>query len=697
LFDLLEIEECLDWEPEKTWIPTTPRKTQQVSYDPEPSLEDVSFALYCFLKDMTEIRVFIRRTWREYKHRQITLNSAAVTVNSAIDVMRHLNEAFVETHPNFAEHKSLMNHFHRRPLDVQEAISNCFTTYEAAGIHLTSMAFFCEHTTRIVTSFFGRKTGKNSRPVYQRHLMDGKGVPEEEHMLLQCLTHFGMIDHRQPGTLDKKGNEVDSFNDHIQRAIHTMRVEKKFPTWAIFACQVFVDARRELGPHLARGLQDLQEQGSWLIQTWAKCIETGKNNNVNDFHKVNDGLIQKMVEEFRELIEKDGLQDTIDRICERNQGAPCKWGKHFLMKNHPLLCGLALQHYLVRGHQTGVRIVADQGPVTTCIHLTHAVAIAGIIPVGRAWADLDYIISKHGAAYIFVGERPTKLSDCNPRMGLSIGIPASRLSLAKSRKKNSALSQTVIREYGKQKLLRRLLPISRYVDACFRLVDGATMKYNRAADDPFVMMEVLVNRLSNSQDVSCPANPHNEKPNHKWHVTTPLQSLKILKQVLKEDDLPLRFDLMSLNWRCIQLLRRIQRVCVEESSLDYPADKYGGDRNTRVVISKMLNGESGVPHYEPTRFIEACATVFETIAKEGAIEYRQAVARRGILHGTAIDPKDDPEDFEDPAEYFAPRIFVGDELISSEELAHSKSVLIESGVLPRAPRVSSNPCSGPAV
>jgi hypothetical protein len=74
----------------------------------------------------------------------------------------------------------------------------------------------------------------------------------------------------------------------------------------------------------------------------------------------------------------------------------------------------------------------------------------------------------------------------------------------------------------------------------------------------------------------------------------------------------------------------------------------------------MFAIEAGVPHHQPTRFPEACALVREFIAREGNLEYRLALARRGILHLTAVDPKDDPENFEDPDDVLwenMPRLF----------------------------------------
>jgi hypothetical protein len=108
------------------------------------------------------------------------------------------------------------------------------------------------------------------------------------------------------------------------------------------------------------------------------------------------------------------------------------WGSYFLFRNHPLMCGLILQGHLVHHHRLGTRIAADQGPVRTAIHVTHAASLAGAIPKLGAWADLDYIVQKHGDAYLFVGQRPTRLFDCFRCMSLSCGSSASRFSLNKT-------------------------------------------------------------------------------------------------------------------------------------------------------------------------------------------------------------------------------------------------------------------------
>jgi hypothetical protein len=220
IFSLLEIEECSDSKLEESWVPTPFKKVHQNSYEPEAGPEDVSFALYCFIKDMTDIRIFIRRTWREYKYSQITINSAAMTVNTTIDVMRRLNNAFVDNFPDFAEHLSLIEYLYNDYVDSHAQGANFmedehFASYEADGIRLSSKTFFCDHTTVLLITFFKER----ALPMYQRHLMDARGASDEEHNFLQCLSHINVIDRQLNDPQFNQGIEDIFLDDQVLRAV----------------------------------------------------------------------------------------------------------------------------------------------------------------------------------------------------------------------------------------------------------------------------------------------------------------------------------------------------------------------------------------------------------------------------------------------------------------------------------------------
>jgi hypothetical protein len=70
----------------------------------------------------------------------------------------------------------------------------------------------------------------------------------------------------------------------------------------------------------------------------------------------------------------------------------------------------------------------------------------------------------------------------------------------------------------------------------------------------------------------------------------------------------------------------------------------------------------------------ACVELFKTIAREGNVEHLKAEAHVGILKGTAVDPKDDPEELEDPyMNFILPQFRKDMEQLSANELKSLKS------------------------
>lgn len=184
-----------------------------------------------------------------------TVNSAALTVNVAIDAMQRLNEAFIQNYPEFAEHTSLIAYLYDGYVDPNKQGAEIgpdmgFAAFQGGEVYLSSKSFFCDHTTSIVTQFYK----SHVLPMWRE--TPGNFASKEEETLVQCLSHFNILDK----VFNDLRNTTHSIvEDQILRAIHTMRIDQKFPTWAIFACQVFVDTQRELGTHVTDGFEDFRE------------------------------------------------------------------------------------------------------------------------------------------------------------------------------------------------------------------------------------------------------------------------------------------------------------------------------------------------------------------------------------------------------------------------------------------------------
>lgn len=61
-----------------------PLPTPSGVYKLEPLGGETSFAIFCFLRDLTSIRIYVRKNWREFKNGHIALQTAALAMNAAI-------------------------------------------------------------------------------------------------------------------------------------------------------------------------------------------------------------------------------------------------------------------------------------------------------------------------------------------------------------------------------------------------------------------------------------------------------------------------------------------------------------------------------------------------------------------------------------------------------------------------------------
>jgi hypothetical protein len=104
------------------------------------------------MKDCNEVRLFVHCTWREYKQCRIPLTVAAMTMNSAIEIYRRLNDTFLVDYPEFEDHREIIaflnaGYFSAYSLN-KAAREAAATTHSINGARLSSHAFVCEATTK---------------------------------------------------------------------------------------------------------------------------------------------------------------------------------------------------------------------------------------------------------------------------------------------------------------------------------------------------------------------------------------------------------------------------------------------------------------------------------------------------------------------------------------------------------------------
>ncbi|KAF2871918.1 hypothetical protein BDV95DRAFT_606486 [Massariosphaeria phaeospora] len=515
-------------------------------------------------------------------------------MDTAIDVMRRLNETFIDDFPRFEQHHEVIAYLYQSYCDpnskatIQNQTEH-FATYESDGLRLSSKTFFCDRILHILRQFYSIATGTSCN--------------------------------------EEKKAEFSTNRDGLVQAVCVMRNKKKFYMWAVFAVQLFLDTHRELKSEVKRGLADFRKETDWLLVALQDCHDFGQTNDIDAWHRLNNPVVADIIESLKELVKTDIIQgmkkyyfkDSFDRY---------DWGDYFLFENHPMFCGLLLQKWLVRCHQLGIDLAGHQNALKATIFLKHAAQLTHQASAYPRWADMDYIIDMHGEPWIFVGGKPELIQQCHSRFELAMGTSAAVLTRNHPGPAHRWVARGHLPTNTNRSRIRKSFSIVRYAQAS-QWNSGQDTKDARATNNPGVMLEALVKKYLDADDLGCFANPLAGKKKGR-QILTPLQCLAVFKQAMKADEFALRFDLLTLNRRCVEFLRRVQRVCVLRSPLEYSPQDCDVDV-ALIPVAHMLSGVAGAPRQQPTRFRETCQLLRKVIAEEGNAEYLKAAARVGVV------------------------------------------------------------------
>lgn len=244
---------------------------------------------------------------------------------------------------------------------------------------------------------------------------------------------------------------------------------------------------------------------------------------------------------------------------------------------------------------------------------------------------MERVIDWQGSSYVFCGDRPTNPRECFNHYTIVMGVSATLWS--RDHRGNSTARPRVTRRNIVTPMTQRKCRKLRFMSTYIELMSVQSMKHSgpswidtRAAKEPLVMLELLVKKhLEN--DAETTEKRSTTRKNSAMKVQ-PLSMISIFKDHLKAEERVFRFDILALNQRCVELMRKFQRACIEKSPLDYPLEEYGTGQRIGKCYTHMLAGVMGEKRQQPTRFNEACLFVKDLISTNGEDEeYEKSISR----------------------------------------------------------------------
>lgn len=594
--------------PARSVLSTKATEHVRPGYKLESSEEDISFAIFCFLKDCFEVRLLVHKTWREYRLEHIALTTAAITMNAAIEILRQINERFLQEYPDFEDHNHIVDFLRNGYIDAKNGAGNTAGQdasgwYNLHGTYLSPQSFVCQMACEYVNYYLKGSDFSNPRNINVDLATDVTKCRSSEMVQVQVLLMELALLNANEVLPQELG--LDKFN-MLFAAYRASGDAGRALSWTVFAIQMFVDMRRELASDIERPFNDMRSTGDMMRRSGSECIDYGKTHKGFRYSDGDDSTDAYMdaLDRFichdvfvEELLPLTGNEDLSEKIVAA--------GPFFFLRNDPLLCGLLLQKYMVLVHYLGVVGASRSAAVLAMIHLYNAVLADGALRADLIWADLEYVI-KDSEAHLFVGKRPCSAAEYNNHFLLAFGLASAH------RKK---ISEEIWRPTAHKVNVRHLKFPSAYVQQIC-VIRGKTGLQYHLNTDPAAQIAKVVAAADPQQ-----GRTRGKAKRLRHRPMSPLQTLHFFKQSMFRDQFALRFDFLSLNNRCLEAFRTLQDL----SGISY--HRYGADRDYGSIVIGILTEYRNAmdqPDYYTDKKARISQFLSDLITREGNREFLKA-------------------------------------------------------------------------
>jgi hypothetical protein len=399
---------------------------------PSKDNAEIAFAIFCVLKDMTDVRLFVHSTWRDYKEGKVNLVTAALTMNAATEIFQRVNAAFLEDFPDFDDHEKVIQflydgsvkgqneqkgqekqHEQHKQEGMEEqqqkeehaGLQDHVGNYVVGDLRLSPSTFVCEQTLIRYFRNFLEQEVVITRSFTTREAPALLSSNAEHHHMNKIASFL----QAWSGFVHPDAPVKQQHYDRLLYGICEVQKERKAYTWVVFALQTFIDMHRELGSEVGRGFEELKDTFAWLTAIFEDTLQIcHSESRYTDPNTVNH--LEKSLMHMKDMLKENELDDD---TMDWNGGHFSFRGKMFYFKNNPMLCGWFMQESLQNLHDLGVEVAKWDNLIVSMMHVYNAGQQAGFLRPETKWADMEYLISQHGEDFLFIGGRPG-LADHQP-------------------------------------------------------------------------------------------------------------------------------------------------------------------------------------------------------------------------------------------------------------------------------------------
>jgi len=560
-FSALEVEEPIDFDTDDTAstasVPSSslpPRREQRhnVVFDAseEEAAEELDFAVFCLFEDLRRIRMFIEQVWKDYKAGKLDLMTASVVTNTAFGFAQNIDADFCQSHPMV-----VLSDFHNNPI-FPLFLANCmaagqdvnyreqdgdiynYKMQEVGEFLFLPVYLLLEAFSRVLKpkqiplakkGYYGVYNPKADRAKmsYRQKMLEDKIILME---MLPIFCVLGQADH-------------DLFTvDEMTKGLNALYRTKRIPLWLVFASQVFLDITHTLRDHIGDCYTQIKRTAIVTKINMSRIMEAPAHS-VN-WAKQNQLMVKNTWSFAQDWIMTDGFNRLHYAFYSSNfpnyDSEP-----HGLLKSHPLLAGTIETSLRLVNRQIGIVLTMGWGSILYVGHLYNALRQSHLLDV--EWLDMELFMSIHSAKTLFVGDLPSTIEDCKKRYDLMMGVAVE--NFAKNKRKSSS-QRPVHSKVGPRDWQRDSPVVSTITDRYLTQRGSIAWSVQN--------IEGIFNEL-NRKSVS-------ERLQNRWktsHQMSNLQLLELFRVALVSEYKVLRYDYISMHFRCLDFLRQL-RIEIDE-------------------------------------------------------------------------------------------------------------------------------------
>ncbi|KAK4501974.1 hypothetical protein PRZ48_007784 [Zasmidium cellare] len=534
VFAALSVEEVTS---EGTTRAKSAKKVNGPQYEMEEEEDgDDFFVFVTFMNDMNDIRSRLMRVWADYRCGKLDLMSAAITTDTAFNMMKRNSSELLESYPEGLNYEDMLTFLLECMLELGEA-NDGFADWTCAHTFTMLEDYASILPTNKLPALKPGHYGVYDPKKDRAKMSTRERETEDLIIIMDILPEFTKI-----ASIGCDIPAEDELTAGMRKMMNARSIEA-LPLYAVFAMQVFLDIHHVLREDVIRPFEQMQATGKRLVATIDDYFRFSRGRHIETWPPYNDDLLRRLRALAIHYTQKDVYGTLFTSIYE-DMGAALR--PFFFLKNHPVLCGLWTYHMNTQLQELGITLCNAWGSVIYPAHFYNAARQSASLE--SDWKDMDYIIALHSPQRLFVGAPPTQPREYLKRFMLALGVSATNFA----RNRRTGGRSLIVESKKGPRGLKTTTPVKDIFHNRYGL--GETAKLSTA--NLIAMLSVASKaERTNQPSVDLQALSQDLATQKQY---SPLQILDIVREGVAGEELHLIFDYFGLHQRCWKMLRTVQ-------------------------------------------------------------------------------------------------------------------------------------------